>query len=215
MSISIKSRFISFEGIDGCGKSTQVKKLKEYLNSKRIKSIIVREPGGSAISEKIRRILLSKSNTEMNFRTEALLMTASRAQLTKEVILPNLDSGIWVIADRYSDSTLAYQGGGRNMDIQWLTSLNSFATFDLNPDLTFFLDIPIEMVAQRKSELSDRFEEEGISFLNKVQKSYETLLRLKQNRMVCLNGTQDIEEIHDTIIKTIKQKGFIHNEPKN
>jgi dTMP kinase len=215
VSISIKSRFISFEGIDGCGKSTQVKKLKEYLNSKRIKSIIVREPGGSAISEKIRRILLSKSNTEMNFRTEALLMTASRAQLTKEVILPNLDSGIWVIADRYSDSTLAYQGGGRNMDIQWLTSLNSFATFDLNPDLTFFLDIPIEMVAQRKSELSDRFEEEGISFLNKVQKSYETLLRLKQNRMVCLNGTQDIEEIHDTIIKTIKQKGFIHNEPKN
>ena len=215
MSISIKSRFISFEGIDGCGKSTQVKKLKEYLNSKRIKSIIVREPGGSAISEKIRRILLSKSNTEMNFRTEALLMTASRAQLTKEVILPNLDSGIWVIADRYSDSTLAYQGGGRNMDIQWLTSLNSFATFDLNPDLTFFLDIPIEMVAQRKSELSDRFEEEGIAFLNKVQKAYETLLRLKQNRMVCLNGTQDIEEIHDRIIKTIKQKGFIHNEPKN
>ena len=139
MSISIKPRFITFEGIDGCGKSTQVELLNDYLLNNNIQSTIVREPGGTSISEKVRDILLSNINTSMSSRTEALLMTASRAQLTKEIIIPQLKSNSWIISDRYSDSTLAYQGGGRHMDINWLKTLNLFATFKTIPDLTFFL----------------------------------------------------------------------------
>ena len=112
-----KSYFISFEGIDGSGKSTQAKLLIERLNSNSIETCFVREPGGTKISEEIRKILLDDRAEEMSSRTEAMLMCASRAQLTKNIIMPELKSGKWVIADRYSDSTLAYQGGGRNIDI--------------------------------------------------------------------------------------------------
>ena len=153
VSTLIKPRFITFEGIDGCGKSTQAGLLNDFLLSKKIQSTIVREPGGTSISEKVRDILLSKINTTMSSRTEALLMTASRAQLTKEVIIPKLKSGHWVISDRYSDSTLAYQGGGRNIDINWLNTLNLFATFEIIPDLTIFLDVPVDISPQRNQLL--------------------------------------------------------------
>ena len=122
--------FLSFEGIDACGKSTQVKLLLNQMNKSSNNTILVREPGGSIISERIREILLDKNLHEMSERTEALLMTASRSQLTYEKILENLNRGKNVISDRFSDSTLAYQGGGRDIDLEWLVKLNKFATFD-------------------------------------------------------------------------------------
>ena len=136
-----KSYFITFEGIDGCGKSTQARLLIEKLNSFKIKTSFVREPGGTKISEEIRSVLLDHREEDMSSRTEALLMCASRAQLTKNIIIPELESGKWVIADRYSDSTLAYQGGGRGLDLDWLIKLNDFATFGINPDITFYIDV--------------------------------------------------------------------------
>ena len=149
MSIS-KSFFISFEGIDACGKSTQVKLLLNQMNKASKNTILVREPGGSTISERIREILLDKNLQEMSERTEALLMTASRSQLTYEKIIKNLKHGKNVISDRFSDSTLAYQGGGRELDIDWLIKLNKFATFDLKPDITFLIDLHPEEALKRK-----------------------------------------------------------------
>ena len=147
MSTSKRGTFISFEGIDGCGKSTQVKILMDRLQEEGNECILVREPGGTEISELIRDILLSNKNLDLSSRTEALLMTASRAQLTKQKIIPALSSGKCVIADRFSDSTLAYQGGGRGLDIKWLIELNRFATNNLNPDVTFLLDLHPKCVA--------------------------------------------------------------------
>ena len=142
--------FLSFEGIDACGKSTQVKLLLNQMNKSSNNTILVREPGGSIISERIREILLDKNLHELSERTEALLMTASRSQLTYEKILENLNRGKNVISDRFSDSTLAYQGGGRDIDIEWLVKLNKFATFDLEPDITFLIDVHPEEALKRK-----------------------------------------------------------------
>ena len=154
-----RSYFISFEGIDGSGKSTQAKLLIERLNSNSIETCFVREPGGTKISEEIRKILLDDRAEEMSSRTEALLMCASRAQLTKNIIMPELKSGKWVIADRYSDSTLAYQGGGRGIDLDWLVKLNEFATFGTQPDVTFYIDVDSDIGLQRRNSISgDRIE---------------------------------------------------------
>ena len=209
MSISINPRFITFEGIDGCGKSTQSFLLKEYLDSKNIPSIIVREPGGTTISEKIRKILLSKENSEITSRTEALLMTAARAQLTNEVIIPSLNSGSWVISDRFSDSTIAYQGGGRNLDVEWLQSLNSFATYRINPDLTFFIDIPVEILSERNIGNLDRFEEEGVEFLSKVRDAYLDNKKLDEKRIQQIDGKKEIKLIHKIIKNILSEKGFL------
>ena len=146
MSTSTKKIFISFEGIDGCGKSTQVDLLLKKINSLKIPSLLVREPGGSKIAEDIRSILLDNENRLMSNETEALLMTASRAQLTREVIIPKLNEGFVVVADRFQDSTIAYQGGGRGLDISFLKMLNLFATNHLIPNMTFYIDISAKEV---------------------------------------------------------------------
>ena len=150
MSSLNNANFITFEGIDGSGKSTQARLLLDHMNNSGVETILVREPGGTNISESIREILLHNSSSQIGDRTESLLMTASRAQLTQEVIIPNIDQGKFVIADRYSDSTLAYQGGGRNLDIEWLIELNNYATITLLPDITFFVDIRPEEALRRQ-----------------------------------------------------------------
>ena len=157
MSIS-KGSFITFEGIDGCGKSTQVKMLVEAMNSVEKNTILVREPGGTTISEEIREILLHRHLSDISDRTEALLMTGSRAQLTYEIVIPNLINGKNVVADRFYDSTLAYQGGRRKLDLDWLIKLNHFATYELEPDVTFLVDILPEEASKRKSKEEDRKE---------------------------------------------------------
>jgi dTMP kinase len=212
MSTLTKSRFITFEGIDGCGKSTQVELLYQYLISKNIKSIIVREPGGTSISEEVRDILLSKSNTQLASHTEALLMSASRAQLTKEIIIPKLKSGYWIISDRYADSTIAYQGGGRQLNIDWLKALNSFATYEIVPELTIYLDVPIDIISKRIPINSDRFEIEGKNFLTLVRNTYNDLAKFEKDRIKSIDGTDNINSIHQSIIKLIEDKGFLNYE---
>ena len=200
MSTSNKGLFISFEGIDGCGKSTQVQLLMDKLDKDSVIAILVREPGGSTISEEIRKILLKTRSDTMSARAEALLMTASRAQLTKDTILPALEEGTCVIADRYQDSTLAYQGGGRGLDVDYLIQLNTFATYSLDPDLTFYIDISSEEVLKRSGTLNpDRIESAGLKFQEKVRGQYLKLAQMYPNRFVIIDGTDSIKGIHGTI----------------
>ncbi len=201
MSTLTKSKFITFEGIDGCGKSTQVKMLVEKLAQVNMDVITIREPGGNRISESIRDILLYRDTHELGGRTEALLMTASRAQLTKEVILPALNKGTWVIADRYADSTLAYQGGGRQIDIDSLEKLNQFATYDTVPDLTYFIDILPDEGARRQSNKLDRIEQAGVDFQSRVRNLYLKLAEKYSDRIVVIDGQDDIDTIHENIWK--------------
>ena len=208
MSIS-KGKFISFEGIDGCGKSTQVKMLVNAMNNTKRNTILVREPGGTIISEEIRQILLHRHISNISDRTEALLMTGSRAQLTYEVIMPKLINGQNVIADRFYDSTLAYQGGGRNLDLDWLIKLNHFATYDLEPDVTFLIDILPEEASKRKSKEGDRIERAGIELQTLVRDTYlELSIRFKE-RIVVIDGHDTIENIHSLIIEELKRKQII------
>jgi len=209
MSSSNNSRFITFEGIDGCGKSTQAKLLLEYMNKSVVETILVREPGGTNISESIREILLHSSSGQMGDRTESLLMTASRAQLTQEVIIPNMEQGKFVIADRYSDSTLAYQGGGRNLDIEWLIQLNNYATFTLLPDITFFVDIRTEEALRRLDNNKDRIEGEGIEFQTRVRKTYHELAERFNDRYVILDGYGEKGDIHQKELNEMRRRKFI------
>jgi len=201
-----KGIFITFEGIDGCGKSTQVKMLVEALNKHQRKTILVREPGGTTISEEIRDILLHRHLADICDRTEALLMTGSRAQLTYEVILPNLNQGKNVIADRYYDSTLAYQGGGRELDLDWLIKLNQFATYDLEPNVTFFVDVLPEEAIRRKSKEPDRIERAGIELQMRVRNIYLDLANRFQDRFVVLDGHESIENIHGDILSELRRR---------
>ena len=208
MSIS-KGKFISFEGIDACGKSTQVKLLLKEMNTSSNKTILVREPGGSIISEEIRDILLNSKLNEMSDRTEALLMTGSRAQLTYEKIMSNLDEGKNVIADRYSDSTLAYQGGGRGLDIEWLIKLNQFATYNLSPDVTFLIDLHPEEAIKRKDIENDRIEKAGIDLQINVRNAYLEIAKRFDDRIVVLDGHNQVNIIHQKIVKELSRRKII------
>ncbi len=209
MSSSNKGRFITFEGIDGCGKSTQVKMLGDVLKHKDIPYTVVREPGGTDISEQIRQILLHSGGDELNARTEALLMTASRAQLTGELILPALKDGTWVLADRFADSTLAYQGGGRELELDWLRKLNDFATFDLHPDITFFVDVSPETGLKRQSLTPDRIERAGIRFQESVRNKYRILANIYPQRFITIDGEKTINEIHHDIISLLQNRNIL------
>ncbi len=203
------AKFITFEGIDGCGKSTQAKLFREWIISEGSKAILVREPGGTKVSESIRDILLNRKNLELVERTEALLMTASRAQLTKEVILPSLEQGSWVITDRYADSTLAYQGGGRGLSVEWLKQLNDFATYSLKPDLTFFVDVSPEEGQKRRSGVDDRIESAGLALQQKVREQYLILAKEDPKRIIVLDGTASVEVIQAKIQREVKRRYFV------
>jgi dTMP kinase len=167
----------------------------------------VREPGGTKISEEIRNILLDDRAEEMSSRTEALLMCASRAQLTKNIITPELKAGKWVIADRYSDSTLAYQGGGRGIDLDWLVRLNNFATFGIEPDVTFYIDIDPNIGLQRRKNISaDRIESAGLEFQNEIRNKYLEIIDNFSNRCVLVDGKLSIKEISHLVWKEIKNR---------
>ena len=209
MSTSDKARFISFEGIDGSGKSTQATLFFDKLIQKGKQGILVREPGGTPISEAIRHVLLTKGNRQMVARTEALLMTASRSQLTKEVILPNLEQNRWLIADRYADSTLAYQGGGRELNLDWLQDLNKFATYDLEPNVTFVIDILPKEALRRRGQTEDRIEEEGIAFQKRVRRTYLELAQQYSDRIIVIDGHMDREIIQDNIWDEINRRYFL------
>ena len=191
-----KNYFITFEGIDGSGKSTQAKLLIDRLSSLNIENLFLREPGGTTISEEIRTVLLNNRKDEMSSRTEALLMCASRAQLTKDIIIPEMKAGKWIIADRFTDSTLAYQGGGRGIDLDWLIRLNEFATYGIEPDLTFYIDIDPQVGFQRRKDLaSDRIENAGVEFQRDIRKKYLEIVNNFSDRIVKVDGNLNVEDI--------------------
>lgn len=207
---------ITFEGIDGAGKSTQIKKLVKHLASLGIDAVTLREPGGTAVAEKIRHILL-ESRHEITPVGELLLFSASRAELVQEVILPALSSGKTVILDRFFDSTTAYQGYGRGIDLTILQSIISVSTCGIVPDITFYLDILPEDAMTRKfrekslplefeGDEPDRIERSGIEFYRNVRKGYFETIRLNENRFVCLNALESPEEIHNRITEILKQR---------
>jgi dTMP kinase len=187
--------FITFEGGDGSGKSTQLSLLKDYLINKGIKILTLREPGGVAISEKIRNIILDNRNTEMSPVTEMLLYAASRAQLVSQVIKPSLEKGITVICDRFVDSSYVYQGLARGLGIGTVKLVNDIATGNIMPDITFFMDIDPELALKRRFRASvpDRLENENISFHRDVYEGYVKLIELYPERIKRINGEIGID----------------------
>ena len=205
MTESISSgRFITVEGIDGCGKTTQAEFIVDGLVDAGLSAKLVREPGGDPISESIRKLLLHAEES-MSDRAEALLMIASRAQLTDKVILPQIINGSWVVADRYADSTLAYQGGGRGLSVQSLDSINQFGTYTLKPDLTFFIDISIDVANSRMRVERDRIEKEGNEFQQRVREQYLKLHESDPNRFILINGEQSVDNVRKEIWTHIKK----------
>jgi len=197
---------ITFEGIDFSGKSVQANLLHGALKDRKLPVLILREPGGTEISEKIRSVLLDNANHKMSAMTEVLLYSAARAQMVRENILPNLEKGTVVICDRYFDSTTAYQGFGRRIDLDFIKKLNNFATEELVPDLTFLIDLDPKIALQRTKTDLDRLEKEDSEFHQRVRKGYLEIARSNPDRFVVIDGTQSIEAIQDEIFMKIKLK---------
>jgi len=198
-------KFITFEGIEGSGKSTQVKLLVNYLESRNIPYLCTREPGGTPIAEAIRKILLDPACSEMLPETELLLYNASRAQHTGELILPALKAGKIVICDRYYDSTYAYQGAARELDTDIIDTLTRYATFDTVPELTILLDLPVEQGLARITARSlDRLEQEDISFHEKVRQQFLFIAKKQASRYLVLDGSKAPEELHNQILRALK-----------
>lgn len=202
----MKKLFISMEGPDGSGKTTQINLLKEYLSNKGYEILITREPGGNKISEAIREIILNKEYTNMDYMTEALLYASARAQLVSEVIVPSLQEGKAVISDRFIDSSAVYQGIARGLGVENVYKINEFATKGLMPDVTFHLDLPASIGISRKKNQAelDRMELEAIDFHEKVAKGYRTLAALSPERIFTIDATLDQEEIHQIIINKLE-----------
>ena len=196
----MRSRLISFEGIDGSGKSTQINLLSEWLSEKNIEFIIVREPGGTSISEGIRDILLDKQNLHLCNESESFLFLSARAQLINEVIKPTLEDGKFVICDRFIDSTLAYQGYGRGLDLARLEAMNDMAIGGCVLGQTFLLDMDIENSIERRSgDEDDRMESVGIDFIRRVRDGYIQLSTQFSNRITLLDSTEDRNSIFNKI----------------
>lgn len=197
--------FITFEGIDFCGKSTQVELLRKYLIGKKKIVELIREPGGTKISEMVRSILLDKFHENMCNETELFLFSASRAQLVREKIRPYLIKGYYVISDRFHDSSTAYQGFGRGLSIEAIMKIHNLAIGETIPDITFFIDISVEEAENRKRQKLhrelDRIEISERDFFEKVRNGY--LYLSKDKRFRKLDGTQSVQEIHQQIVNEI------------
>ncbi len=196
--------FISLEGIDKSGKSTQISLLVDYLKQKGYEVVQTCEPGGTRSGEKIERILLEPSTKEINGISELFLYLADRAEHVEKIIKPALEKGKIVISDRFADATIAYQGHGRELDIPWIEELNKRVTHGLSPDITFLLDISPDFAQKRSgSEGKDRIENEKISFHQKVRQGYLKLAKRHPERIKVINGEGSIEEIQLTIRKIL------------
>ena len=195
--------FISFEGIDFCGKSTQIDLLKDYLVERKKKVEVIREPGGTEISEKIRLLLLDNKTDNLFKEAELFLFSASRAQLVREKIRPYLEKGIYVISDRYHDSSTAYQGYGRGIPVDAVQRVHDISIGETIPDVTFFIDIPVGVANERKKKKLkgklDRIELADMDFYNRVRNGYLEIARNEQ-RFKVINGAQSIEAINNQII---------------
>lgn len=199
--------FITFEGIEGCGKSTQVRLLDGVLKEGGTPCVVTREPGGTPIGTKIREILLNPDNTAMAPEAELLLYAADRAQHMRELIKPALDSGNIVVCDRFTDATMAYQGIGRGLDMALIHELNRIASLGIRPDLTLLLDCPAETGIERAFDRNsknghardDRFEREAMAFHQKVRDGYLGIAKAEPDRVKVVDATKDIQSMHGEI----------------
>ncbi|MDE6613172.1 MAG: dTMP kinase [Clostridia bacterium] len=204
-------KFITFEGCEGSGKSTQIRLLCEYLEKNSIPFISTREPGGSKVAERIRTVILDADNVEMCDECEALLYAAAREQHLKDIVIPALNAGKLVVCDRYIDSSLAYQGAARGLGAGFIKSINSHAMESYPPDLTLFLNISPEAAFSRKhgADMNDRMERQGLDFHMKVYEGYLGLLKsYKRIRPIDCGGTKF--ETHGKIIALLKSEGIIN-----
>ena len=196
MAVRLKGRFITFEGSEGSGKSTQIELVHRYLEKKKRKVLFLREPGATRISEQVRRILLDVGSAGMSDECETLLYMAARAQLVREKIITALREGLVVLCDRFLDSTIAYQGYGNGVDIGWIKQLGRFATGGVTPDLTIFFDIDAKKGLGRISRPKDRIERRSILYHNRVRTGYRTLARQEPRRIKLVKVDGGKEEIH-------------------
>lgn len=185
-----RGRLIAFEGIDGCGKSTQA-----HLLAERLGALLTFEPGATGLGVSLRRLLLDRDQAPVSERSEALLMAADRAQHVAEVVRPALDSGTWVVTDRFSASTIAYQGSGRGLDRAELDTLIHWATGGLDPDLKVLLDVPVEVASSRRKTGGDRFETEGAEFLQRVADGYRRLAAESPAQWLVVDGARIEAEV--------------------
>jgi len=205
--------FITFEGIDACGKSTQIAKAAEYLRRKDISCVVTREPGGTPIAEDIRTIILSPENSAMQDSCEVLLYLAARAQHVEEKIKPALEEGAIVLCDRFQEATFAYQGFGRGFPLDVLNQLNNFATRGLEPTRTYVFDISVEMAFERLQTMGkkkDRLEKNSREFYQKIREGYLALASARTNRIKLLQGEKPVEELFDSICKDIDSLIEVH-----
>ncbi len=206
-----RGKFITFEGCDGCGKSTQLKMLSDYLTEQNIPHIFTREPGGGQISEQIRSILLSGKNMEMTDECEALLYAAARVQHLHDRVEPALAEGKLVICDRYVDSSLAYQAFARGLGVDFVEKINAYALENYLPDLTVFIDLTPEAAFLRKkgADENDRMELAGMAFHQRVYAGYSLLAKQNPHRIASVNGEQTPDEIFSEVVELLKQRGCI------
>ena len=215
-----RGRFVTFEGLDGCGKSTQVRRLAEVLRGQGIAVVTTREPGGTPIGEQIRGILLDSATRGLEPWTELALMFAARAQHVQEVILPALNSGKWVLCDRFTDSSEAYQGGGRKLGSEAVLTLHRVLCEDLQPDLTVLMDSDVDASVARarrrnrgraatsQSGESDenRFEQENREFFARVQEAYYAIVRRERRRLLMLDARRPGDVVHGEIVAAVRER---------
>ncbi len=211
----MKGIFITFEGIDGSGKTTQIELLNSFLKQSGFDVVLTREPGGTDIGDKIRKILLDSKNIQMSYRAETLLFLASRAELVSKVIQPSLNQGKIIICDRFFDSTIAYQGIARQLGAEKILDMSLWATENIIPDLTFLLSIDVwecENRIKNGKKKKDRIEKEEIDFKSKIQEGYMQLAGKNKERFVIVDGCLDIESVFAVVksntLRVLKSKGF-------
>jgi len=195
------SMFITIEGGEGGGKSTNMAFIETYLKAAGKQVVVTREPGGTEIGERLRELLLDPGQAKMAVNTELLLMFAARAQHIAEVIQPALAQGKWVLCDRFTDATYAYQGGGRELDPQRIAILEQWVQGDLRPDLTLLLDLPVELGLERaqKRSAQDRFEQQQVEFFHRVRNSYLQMAETQADRYRVINAAQNLEQVQADI----------------
>ena len=200
-----RGKFITFEGGEGVGKSTNVAFVESYLQSKNIPVLVTREPGGTKLAEKLRALLLDKKSEAITEEAELLLMFAARSQHLKHVIEPALARGDWVICDRFTDATYAYQGGGRNMKISTIEGLENLIQGNLRPDLTLLLDAPVKVGMERagKRGAFDRFESETLQFFEDVRRAYLLQAEINPQRITLIKASQPLAEVQQAIITVL------------
>jgi len=213
------SKFITFEGPEGAGKSTQIQLLARFLTQHGHTVHVTREPGGTDIGNQIRRVLHDVNNTAMHAITEIVLYSASRAQLVAEVVKPLLAQGTVVLCDRYADSTYAYQGFGRKLDLHTLQTITRFATQSLTPDLTIYLDLPVEDGLSRKQQANEagegelnRMDRQTVDFYQRVRTGYLTMAQQEPERWIVIDARQSITAIHREICRRLVALGIVDNE---